>query len=436
MRAERNARVTGRAWSRDTRQDGNADDARGAGNSRQRRYERGDVTGPERSPRRSLMTARSPDEPHRVVTPLELLFDLTFVAAISQVVSELAHGISGGHVMSTLGPFAMCFFAVWWAWMNFTWFASAYDCDDVTYRLTTFVQMAGVLVLAGGVGRAFEGDFASVTVGYIIMRSGLVAGWLRAARAHPSGRSTAIRYATGLVVCQALWTARLALPEGYGVVAFTVLVALELSVPAWAERAGGTTWHPVHIAERFGLFTIILLGETVIAATSAVRVVIDETVTTDVVVISMAGMALLATMWWLYFADPAGPSLRVRRTRSFVWGYGHFVLFAALAALGAGLEVAVSSVAGHDSLDARVAVATVAVPVVLYLGALRVVHDPEVLPHVVAPGPLVVSVLVAGTATMSADRVGVGVALTVVAAAVAGLLVSVLAGAGPESDTA
>lgn len=382
------------------------------------------------------MTARSSDEAHRAVTPLELLFDLTFVAAISQVVSELAHGISGGHVVSTLGPFAMCFFAVWWAWMNFTWFASAYDCDDVSYRLATFVQMAGVLVLAAGVGRAFEGDFAAVTVGYVIMRTGLVAGWLRAARAHPSGRSTALRYAAGLVACQALWTARLALPEQYGVVAFVVLVVLELSVPAWAERTGGTTWHPAHIAERYGLFTIILLGETVIAATSAVRVVIDEAVTTDVLVISMAGMALLATMWWLYFADPAGPSLQVRRARSFVWGYGHFVLFGALAALGAGLEVAVSSAAGHDSLDARLTVATVAVPVVLYLGALRVVHDPVVLPHVVAPGPLVVAVLVAITATVAADRVGVGVALTLVATAVVGLLVSVLTAGRPQSDTA
>ena len=81
----------------------------------------------------------------------------------------------------------MVFFAIWWAWMNFTWFASAYDNDDVLYRLGVFVQIAGVLILAAGVPRAFaSASFAIVTLGYAVMRVGLVSLWLRAARRRPT----------------------------------------------------------------------------------------------------------------------------------------------------------------------------------------------------------------------------------------------------------
>ncbi len=93
----------------------------------------------------------------------------------------------------------MVFFAIWWAWMNFTWFASAYDTDDVPYRLLSLLQMGGVLVLAAGVPAAFEHqNFFGITLGYFIMRIALVAQWMRAAVENPDGRTTAIRYAVGV----------------------------------------------------------------------------------------------------------------------------------------------------------------------------------------------------------------------------------------------
>jgi low temperature requirement protein LtrA len=102
------------------------------------------------------MTARAVDEPHRASTQLELLFDLTFVVAIAAIVVQLAHGVAEGHAADVVGLFLQVFFAIWWAWMNFTWFASSYDTDDVPYRLLTLVQMGGVLVLAAG-GRRSRG---------------------------------------------------------------------------------------------------------------------------------------------------------------------------------------------------------------------------------------------------------------------------------------
>ncbi len=69
---------------------------------------------------------------------------------------QLHHAIAEDHVADGVVGYLLVFFAIWWAWMNVTWFASAYDTDDVAYRLLTFVQIAGVLVLAAGVPRAFD----------------------------------------------------------------------------------------------------------------------------------------------------------------------------------------------------------------------------------------------------------------------------------------
>src|ERR1700704_367041 len=105
---------------------------------------------------RARMTPRDPAESHRVATPLELFFDLTFAVAISEAASGLHHGLVAGHVHDALIGFALVFFAIWWAWMNFTWFASAYDTDDALYRVAVLVVMTGVLILAAGVPRVLD----------------------------------------------------------------------------------------------------------------------------------------------------------------------------------------------------------------------------------------------------------------------------------------
>ncbi|HEX6379658.1 MAG TPA: low temperature requirement protein A, partial [Acidimicrobiia bacterium] len=198
------------------------------------------------------MIGRDPAQSHRAASPLELLFDLTFVVAIAQAASGLHHGLVDGHAGEVLLGFPLIFFGIWWAWMNFTWFASAYDTDDAIYRLTVLLQLSGVLVVAAGVPRGLsDHEYGVATLGYVMMRLALVAQWLRAAASHPDGRRCALRYAGGLAAIQAAWVARLALPGAAGVVGFVVLVAIEMAIPYWAESSGRTPWHPGHIAERY-----------------------------------------------------------------------------------------------------------------------------------------------------------------------------------------
>ncbi|KPM55343.1 low temperature requirement protein A [Frankia sp. R43] len=323
------------------------------------------------------MGARSAEEPHRASTPLELLFDLTFVVAIAAAAAELGHAVADDHLGHGVVGFVMVFFAIWWAWMNFTWFASAYDSDDVPYRLLTLLQMAGVLVLAAGVPAAFDDtDYTAVTVGYVIMRVAMVTQWVRAGRGDRASRATAYRYALGTAVIQAGWLARLALPDTAGLIAFFVLVPLELAVPPWAERAARTSWHPHHIAERYGLFVIIVLGESVLAASRALAPAVEAGATTDTVLLGAGGLLLLFGCWWLYFAAPAGHGLARHPERAFGWGYGHYGVFAALAALGAGLEVAAETLVHHIKVSDGVVGFAIALPVIVFLLLVWVLHAP------------------------------------------------------------
>jgi len=372
------------------------------------------------------MSARPIDEPHRGSSQLELLFDLVFVVAVAAATAELAHGIADGHGFAALTGFLQVFFAIWWAWMNFTWFASSYDTDDVAYRLLTMVQMTGVLVLAAGVPAAAGGDYRAVTVGYLIMRLGLVAQWLRVAVEDVSSRRTALRYAAGISVLQVGWVGCFVLVGAPAT--FVVLAVLELAVPRWAERARPTNWHPHHIAERYGLFTIILLGESVLAAITGVRGALEESeISWSFITIAVSGLVLLFAIWWLYFLEPAGDGLNDRRHRSYLWGYGHYGIFAALAALGASLEVAVEHT-GHDLAASPLAISyAVAISVSVFLVLLWLVHAPLLVKPVIDPVAILVCAAAVLLLPLAAPRFGVAVVVAGVAVVCALLIAFTIA---------
>jgi low temperature requirement protein LtrA len=367
------------------------------------------------------MRPRRSEEPHRAATPLELFFDLCFVVAIAQAASGLHHALVESHYADALVGFGTVFFAIWWAWMNFTWYASAYDTDDVAYRLATLVQIAGALIIAAGVPRAFaDQDFGIVVLGYVIMRTALVAQWLRASAADPVARPGTLRYAVGVSVCQVGWIGLLAVPDVGRTAGFAALVVAELLVPVWAERAGRTSWHPRHIAERYGLFTIIVLGESVLAATVAFQQALDGgTGVTDLATVGVGALLVVFAMWWMYFDQPADRAMERARaafvdsTRaSFVWGYGHLAVFASAAAVGAGLEVAVDHAVHPEEVSATLASGAVAVPVALYLLSIWLLHA-----RLKEPGPLrttvppVGAVVVLATIPLGLPVLPVGIAL-------------------------
>ncbi|MFD5750498.1 low temperature requirement protein A [Streptomyces sp. NPDC127033] len=323
------------------------------------------------------MTARSRTEAHRTATPLELFFDLCFVVAVAQAGAQLVHALAEGHPGAGITGYLFVFWGVWWAWMNFTWFASAYDCDDVPYRIAVLLQICGVLVYAAGVPRAFvDNDWSVTLLGYVMMRVPLTAQWLRAALSEPAGpaRRTAVRYAAGVALCQVAWAALLIAPAYLRHWLFLVLAAAELLVPVIAERHHRTPWHPHHIEERYGLFTLIVLGETMSAATVAVQEALDESEALgELLPIAAGGVLIVFAAWWVYFAVPVHERLTSNR-QAFQWGYGHFVIFGSAAAIGAGLEVAVEHAVGKAPISVLAASAAVTVPAALFPFTVWLLH--------------------------------------------------------------
>ncbi|GIF52645.1 low temperature requirement protein LtrA [Asanoa ferruginea] len=329
------------------------------------------------APRRTFyrpMRSRSATEPNRASTPLELLFDLCFVVAVAQSATGLEHAVAEHHFGHAVSAYAMVFFAIWWAWMNFTWFSSAYDADDDIFRLSVLIAIVGALIIAAGVPRAFDGDFLLVTIGYSIMRLANVGQWIRAAVSDPIHRTNATRYAIGVAAVQVGWWLWL-LASGDAVYwAFGILVVAELMVPVWAERPGMTEWHPGHIAERYGLFTLIVLGETVLAASVAFENGLGGDANADVIWLGAAGIVIVFAMWWLYFDREGG----LGGLSSFVWGYAHYLVFASAAAVGAGLVVNVAFHTGEAHISDTAAGYALAIPVATYLVSVWALH---ILPH-------------------------------------------------------
>jgi low temperature requirement protein LtrA len=342
--------------------------------------------GPATTARRWVLplTAREPHESGRAATSLELFFDLVFVVAVAQASASLHHSLAEDHLAEGVVGFVVIFFAIWWAWMNFTWFASAYDNDDVPYRLATFVQMAGVLILAAGIPRAFQDqDFGIVVLGYVVMRVALASQWLRASFSDPDRAECCRRYALGVTLVQICWVGMLFLPDALVLPVWALLALSELAVPIWAERKEPTTWHPGHITERYGLFTIIVLGELVLSGFLAVQVALDGGAAVLDLVKAGAGAGLLVfSMWWLYFSQPAEDLMEHAREvfeartgyDTFIWGYGHYFVLGAIAAVGAGIAVVVDQQTHHAEVSNRFAVLSVAIPLTVYLLSVWAVH--------------------------------------------------------------
>lgn len=382
------------------------------------------------------MTGRDPDEWHRASTPLELLFDLTFVVAVAQAGTQLHHALAAGHAGHAVAGYVLVFFGIWWAWVNFTWFASAYDTDDVPYRLLTLLQMGGVLVFAAGIPLAFEHfDFTIVVIGYVVMRLALVTQWLRAAAEHPAGRAATLRYAGGVTLVQLCWVGRLWLPGLVGVIGFVVLVAAELAVPAWAEFAGRSTpWHPDHITERYGLFTIIVLGEAVAATMTAVQQAMAAGgVSGGLLFAAVAGLVLVFVLWWSYFKHASPRQVRQSLRVTFAWAYAHYAVFAAVAALGAGLQVVIGTVRHETPVSPVFAAFTVALPAAIFLIVLGMLTPGTTRGGPISTGLIAITAIFVLLAALTADVITLSVTVLIIAMLVALLLAYHLAAAHRES---
>ena len=287
----------------------------------------------------------------RSSTWLELFFDLCFVVAVAALARGLHHDPNLDGMLRFLGLFV----PVWWSWMIFTWYATAFDNDDVPYRVTLFVAMLSILGLAASVGRI--GVDPSAVVGFVLAYSLmrlLVAGlFMRGGSNVPADlRPFVAYYAAGNFIGATIWLSSLLVPAPFRYAVWAIGLAVELLGPILAVMTLDNpriTFHPRHIAERYGLFTLIVLGESVLAVASG-------TAGTDWALAAMltavAGFVAAACIWWLYFDHVRSSGIELGPRPAFYWGYGHYAVYAGIAAFGVGVLLAIEAAAPQYALAA------------------------------------------------------------------------------------
>ncbi len=274
----------------------------------------------------------------RRATWLELFFDLIFVAAVAQVGNPLHATYS----FAALARYAFLFFLIWWAWLGHTLYSTRFDTDDPVQRALTLVQMFTVAVMAANAGEALDSrSAAGFGAAYAAMRVVLVLQYVRARSVEKSRRLTN-RYAAGFGLAASLWlvAAFLDAPERFWI--WGIALFVEIATPLLSRRHDHELPpHPEHLPERFGLFTIILMGESLVAIMRGIES--QETWTPPAASAAFFGMALVFGLWWWYFDGAhAAKERHIRSARDFrlfrLWSYAHFPLYLGVATVSIGVE--------------------------------------------------------------------------------------------------
>lgn len=271
----------------------------------------------------------------RAVGWLELFYDLVYVATLIQVGNFLSDNLT----LLGFGQFLVMMFVVWWAWTGETIYQNRFVSDDWLHRLLIFIQIAGVATIGLSVSEAFGELSVQFTIGYVLVRLVMIVLYIRAYTAHAASRSQSVNFIIGFGGAIAIWLGALFLPEAYHWAAWLVAIVFEVVFfsrsTLLAERnQWGIDIH--HAVERFGIFTIIVLGE------AFVKVLEDSqgaALGADQILFGIVGLVVLYSLWWLYFSDTAGMVWdKLSAVKAITWGYGHLVLSIGLVGFGVAVK--------------------------------------------------------------------------------------------------
>jgi len=322
-----------------------------------------------------LRTLAGGEEDDRRATWLELFFDLVFVAAVGQLANALSVAPTTGRFFEFLGVFV----PVWWAWMGFTYYANRFDTDDLVYRLLTLLAMFGVAAVATTVPSVFDGGTIAFPIAYVAVRLVLLALYARAARHVREARPLARWFLTAFGVAVLIWLASLAVPRPWAYVVWGVALTIELATPIRGWRlVRDAPIHPRHIPERFGLLTLIVLGESVLAVVLGVS---KASWVMGSAGAAVAAFLVAASLWWIYFDFVDEGAISARGIfGGLTYTYMHYFVVVGLAALGAGVKLAILAAGGDHHYDGTSWVLSAGLALTMVgLAAVQLVSGPVVL---------------------------------------------------------
>lgn len=289
-------------------------------------------------------------ETERRATWLELFYDLVFVVAVSQ----LAHNLNADVSLSGFIGFVVLFIPVWWSWIGTTFYANRFDSDDIGQRLLTAVQMLAIAALAVNVHHGLSESSPGFAIAYAFGRIVLVMQYLWAGKHILSARPLTNHYATGFAIAAIFWLISAFVPIQWRFILWGLGIIVDFATPLTAQKLQvGLLPHASHLPERFGLFTIIVLGEAIIAVVDGVS---EQEWDLLSVIAAVFGLSIAFSLWWVYFDNVGGAPIRSAQTDGRVslvnvWLYTHLPLVIGIAATGVGVEQVLLSDASLALVD-------------------------------------------------------------------------------------
>jgi len=274
----------------------------------------------------------------RHATWLELFYDLVFVVAIAQMTHLLEHDLSPTGV----GRYVLLYIPCWWAWLGHTFYLTRFDSDDLGHQLLTFAQMLAAAMVAihipGGLEEESSRGFA---LAYAVVRALLIFEYWRAGKALPIVRPFTDYYLRGFSVAALLWVASAFVGVEYRFALWILALIIDIGTPLSAgELQMRFPPHLHHIPERLGLFTLIVLGESIVG--SIVPLKPADLGGTETVA-ALSGFVLACALWWVYFVGVRAAAARQFDMAHFLekyvqWIFSHLPLTMALTATAAGVR--------------------------------------------------------------------------------------------------
>jgi low temperature requirement protein LtrA len=282
---------------------------------------------------------------HRSATWLELFYDLVFVVAVA----ALGHRLLIDHDWGGALAFGGLFVPLWWSWASFTFYADRYDTDDLGQRLLAVGQMVAIALMAASISGDESDSVAAFAVAFVMARLILLSMYVRAYRHVAATRPLVIGYLRGFAAGGAFWLVSIWVPDPTRFILWGIGLAIDFATPYIMRRVQAQVPLSLsHLPERFGLFTILVLGESIAAVIAALSHAHWEGVTTFAAIV---GVITASGLWWIYFDNLEGRVVRRRKGqrtawKPTVWIYSHLPLAIGLTATGIGLEFLVAQ-EGH-----------------------------------------------------------------------------------------
>jgi low temperature requirement protein LtrA len=282
-------------------------------------------------------------EKERHATWLELFYDLVFAAAVSQI-GHLLY-VNNSSITAFLGT-ASLFVPVYWAWIGVTFYSTRFETDDLIHRLMVLLQMMGAAALTINIHDALSETSGNFAISYAAIRAFLVFEYIRAGRKVPAARTLANSYAQGFFLSTILWMISAIIPTPIRFIIWALALAIDITTTILVgKKHAHLAPNIFHLPERMGLFTLIVLGETIFGLVSSLS---DHKWSIESTISIGAGLSIAFSLWWMYFDSIDGSPIRAFREKGRIgvyttWLYIHFPLVVGLVATATGIRYVVSS---------------------------------------------------------------------------------------------